>query len=154
VANGIFDLLHPGHLSVLNEASAQAEFLIVLLNSDASASRIKRVPVQDEVTRATMLAALPCVDAVLIFDGDTPEPELSRLQPSVLVKGAEYKGTTVPGADILSEYGGVVHFASHVPDKSTTALITKAKTTPDDHEEGAKAAAATGSADAPPGSAD
>jgi D-beta-D-heptose 7-phosphate kinase/D-beta-D-heptose 1-phosphate adenosyltransferase len=115
--NGCFDLLHPGHLSLLRQARAACDRLVVGLNSDASVRRLKGDPrpLQDEAARAAVLAALGEVDRVVVFTGDTPVDLIRRLRPEVLVKGADYKIAQVVGADYVQGYGGRVLLAELLP---------------------------------------
>jgi len=108
VANGVFDLLHAGHLELLENAAAACDVLIVLLNSDKSASSIKRQPIIDCRQRVRMLSALRCVDMIVVFDDDTPREAIRAISPHVLFKGADYQDTisTVPGASYVQAYGG------------------------------------------------
>jgi len=125
--NGVFDLLHPGHVSLLAQAGATCDRLIVGLNSDASVKRLKGDdrPVQTEAARATVLASLASVDAVVIFGEDTPLELIEALRPDVLVKGADYAMADVVGADAVQGYGGQVVLAELEPDQSTTGTIAK-----------------------------
>ena len=125
--NGCFDLLHPGHLSLLRQAAAQADRLVVGLNSDASAGRLKGPdrPVQGEAARALVLASLEAVDLVVIFDDDTPLKLIEALRPEILVKGADYKLADVVGADLVQGYGGAVVLAKLEPGFSTTETIAR-----------------------------
>ncbi len=125
--NGCFDLLHPGHLSLLHQARAACDRLVVGLNGDASAERLKGEgrPVQDEVTRAAVLAALPDVDQVVVFGQDTPIELIEALRPEVLVKGADYTLEQVVGADLVEGYGGRVVLAELLPGHSTSATIER-----------------------------
>jgi D-beta-D-heptose 7-phosphate kinase / D-beta-D-heptose 1-phosphate adenosyltransferase len=125
--NGCFDLLHPGHLSLLNQAKAACDRLIVGLNSDESVGRLKGPtrPVQSEGARAAVLAALAAVDLVVIFGEDTPEALIRALRPDVLVKGADYTVANVVGADFVQSYGGSVVLAELVAGQSTTNTIKK-----------------------------
>ncbi|AWK90227.1 D-glycero-beta-D-manno-heptose-7-phosphate kinase [Azospirillum thermophilum] len=127
--NGCFDLLHPGHISLLNQARAACDVLVVGLNSDASVKRLKGEtrPVQTETARATVLASLACVDLVVIFGEDTPEALIRALRPDVLVKGADYTIATVVGADFVQSYGGKVVLAELVEGQSTTGTIRRMK---------------------------
>ncbi len=105
--NGCFDLLHPGHLKVLEAARANCDRLLVGLNSDQSVRRLKGEtrPVQDEMARALVLASLACVDGVVIFGEDTPAELIRCLRPGLLVKGGEYKPQQVAGADLVRKLG-------------------------------------------------
>lgn len=125
--NGCFDLLHPGHVSLLAQASARCHRLLVGLNSDESVRRLKgeRRPVQSEMSRATVLSSLASVDGVVIFEEDTPERLIRALKPDVLVKGADYAVEQVVGADYVQSYGGEVFLAELAPGHSTTNTIAK-----------------------------
>jgi D-beta-D-heptose 7-phosphate kinase/D-beta-D-heptose 1-phosphate adenosyltransferase len=125
--NGCFDLLHPGHVSLLEQARRAADRLVVGLNSDLSVRRLKGAdrPVQGEVARATVLASLKAVDAVVIFGDDTPLALIDALSPDVLVKGADYTVQTVVGADLVQSRGGKVLLAELVPAQSTTNTIQR-----------------------------
>ncbi|KCZ94401.1 D-glycero-beta-D-manno-heptose 1-phosphate adenylyltransferase [Hyphomonas johnsonii] len=126
--NGCFDILHPGHLRVLEEAKARCGRLVVGLNSDASVRRLKGAnrPVNDEESRARVLSGLSAVDAVVVFDEDTPEELIRALQPDLLVKGGDYTIETIVGADIVTARGGTVHIVPLVDGQSTTAAIARA----------------------------
>jgi D-beta-D-heptose 7-phosphate kinase/D-beta-D-heptose 1-phosphate adenosyltransferase len=123
--NGCFDLIHPGHISLLAQARRACDRLIVGLNSDASVRRLKGEtrPVQDQTARAAVLAALEDVDAVVIFDEDTPQEIIHRLAPDVLVKGADYTIETVVGAEFVIARGGRVVLADLKQGHSTTGMI-------------------------------
>jgi D-beta-D-heptose 7-phosphate kinase/D-beta-D-heptose 1-phosphate adenosyltransferase len=125
--NGCFDLLHPGHISLLEQARRSADRLIVGLNADLSIRRLKgpNRPVQGEVARATVLAAVKSVDAVVIFDEDTPIHLIETLEPNVLVKGADYTVATVVGADIVLKRGGKVILADLLTGHSTTETVKR-----------------------------
>lgn len=127
--NGCFDLLHVGHVSLLAFARAQCDKLIVGLNSDASVKRLKGPsrPVNSEGDRAYVLAALQSVDAVVIFDEDTPLEVIQMLTPDVLIKGSDYSIDQIVGAKHVIEHGGEVRTFELVPDKSSTKMIEKAK---------------------------
>ncbi len=128
--NGCFDLLHPGHISLLREARAACDKLVVGLNSDASIKRLKGPdrPVQNESARAAVMASLSSVDLVVIFGEDTPGALIEVLRPDVLVKGADYTRSQVVGGDFVENYGGRVVLAEILPSHSTTATIAAAKT--------------------------
>jgi D-beta-D-heptose 7-phosphate kinase/D-beta-D-heptose 1-phosphate adenosyltransferase len=128
--NGCFDLLHPGHLSLLNQARKAADRLVVGLNSDLSVRRLKgpERPVQGEVARATVLASLKAVDAVVIFGEDTPLELIDALAPDVLVKGADYTVDTVVGAELVQRRGGRVMLAELLPAHSTSSTIARMST--------------------------
>ena len=125
--NGCFDLLHPGHSHLLEQARGQCDRLVVGLNSDASVRRLKGPtrPVQPETARAAMLASLSSVDLVVIYDEDTPEQTLQQLRPELLVKGADYTIDRVVGADLVQAWGGKVWLAELLPGFSTTATVKK-----------------------------
>jgi D-beta-D-heptose 7-phosphate kinase/D-beta-D-heptose 1-phosphate adenosyltransferase len=125
--NGCFDLLHPGHVSLLDQAKAQCDKLVVGLNSDASVKRLKGPsrPVQSESARGTVLASLSAVDLVVIFEEDTPLELIRALRPDVLVKGADYNVDQVVGADLVTGWGGRVFLAELQQGHSTTATIAK-----------------------------
>ncbi len=125
--NGCFDLLHPGHISLLRQARAACDRLVVGLNSDASVRRLKGQdrPVQTEAARAAVLASLADVDMVVIFEEDTPLRLIDGLRPDLLVKGADYTVETVVGADRVQGWGGQVLLADLQPGHSTTATIAR-----------------------------
>lgn len=126
---GCFDLLHPGHVAVLAAARAWGDCLVVCLNSDRSVRRLKGDdrPVQNQDDRAAVLSALRWVDAVVIFDEDTPERALSRIRPDLWVKGGDYAGLELPEAAVLAEWGGVTATVPYQPGRSTTALVRRAR---------------------------
>ena len=128
--NGCFDLLHPGHLSLIRQSRAACDRLIIGLNSDASVKRLKGEsrPVQNENARAAVLASLADVDGVVIFTEDTPIEALKAIRPDVLVKGADYTVEQVVGADLVQGWGGKVLLAQLVEGQSTTATIAKLRT--------------------------
>jgi rfaE bifunctional protein nucleotidyltransferase chain/domain len=126
--NGVFDLLHPGHVDVLAGARAHGDALVVGVNSDASVRRLGKGPdrpVRREMDRAYVLAALAAVDAVVIFDEDTPLELVRALQPDVIVKGGDYAPDTVVGADIVQARGGRVVIIPLTPGQSTTSIIER-----------------------------
>ena len=127
--NGCFDILHPGHVRVVTQARAACDRLIVGLNSDASVKRLKGAdrPVQDERSRAEVLAALEAVDLVAIFTEDTPLKLIERIKPSVLVKGGDYTRDQVVGHEIVAAYGGEVILIEIMPGHSTTSLVQRAR---------------------------
>ncbi len=127
LATGCFDLLHPGHLTVVQQAKAACDRLIVGLNSDASTKRLKghNRPVQTEAVRAQMLAALEAVDLAIVFEEDTPERLIDAIKPDVFVKGADYTVEDLPEAKIVHGYGGKILLAELAPGHSTTATIAK-----------------------------
>ncbi|HEX6049682.1 MAG TPA: D-glycero-beta-D-manno-heptose 1-phosphate adenylyltransferase [Gemmatimonadaceae bacterium] len=125
--NGVFDLLHPGHVDVLTGARLRGDRLVVGVNSDASVKRLKGPgrPVRDEAERTYVLAALECVDAVTVFDQDTPLELVKALRPDVIVKGGDYSPETVVGADIVRARGGEVVIIPLTPGHSTTSTIQR-----------------------------
>lgn len=127
--NGCFDLLHPGHLRLIEEAAAQGDKLIVGLNSDASVKRLKGPdrPLQLEADRALVLAALERVDAVVIFGEDTPAELIEAIAPDVLVKGGDYRKDQVVGSDFVSSRGGRVHIVDFREGCSTTGIVNRIK---------------------------
>ena len=127
--NGVFDLLHPGHIRVLTEARAACDRLVVGLNSDASVRRLKGKgrPVQSEHARAEVLAALEAVDLVIVFEQDTPIELIRRVKPNVLIKGSDYKGKTVVGRELVERSGGEVILVDIVPGHSTTNIVKRTR---------------------------
>lgn len=125
--NGVFDLLHPGHIDVLTAARAHGNALIVGLNSDDSVRRLKGPsrPVRSEAERAYVMAALEVVDAVVVFEQDTPLELVRYLQPSVIVKGGDYAPESVVGAADVRASGGAVVIVPLTPGQSTTSIIEK-----------------------------
>jgi D-beta-D-heptose 7-phosphate kinase/D-beta-D-heptose 1-phosphate adenosyltransferase len=125
-ANGCFDLLHPGHIHLLTEAAKTADKLVIGLNSDASVRRLKgnERPKQPSETRSAILAALPIVDAVAVFDQDTPLELIATLKPDFIVKGDEYTKQTVIGADIVTARGGKVLLIPTLDGHSTSNLAS------------------------------
>jgi D-beta-D-heptose 7-phosphate kinase/D-beta-D-heptose 1-phosphate adenosyltransferase len=125
--NGVFDLLHPGHVDVLLGARARGDVLVVGLNSDASVKRLKGPdrPVRSEGERAYVLAALEVVDAVTLFEQDTPLELVQLLQPDVIVKGGDYAPDTVVGANEVRARGGDVVIIPLTPGHSTTSTIDR-----------------------------
>jgi D-beta-D-heptose 7-phosphate kinase/D-beta-D-heptose 1-phosphate adenosyltransferase len=126
--NGVFDLLHPGHVELLEAARLEGDALVVGLNSDASARRLGKGserPVAGEAARARVLAGLAAVDCVVLFDQDTPLELIQALAPDVLVKGADYSRDRIVGADWVEARGGRVVRVPVVPGYSTTALVER-----------------------------
>jgi rfaE bifunctional protein nucleotidyltransferase chain/domain len=125
--NGVFDILHEGHIKVLSQAAAFADILIVGINSDASVKRLKgnSRPVNDQQSRALLLASLIMVDAVSIFDEDTPLELIKNIMPDVLVKGGDYNTNTIVGAKEVSAMGGKIEIIPLKEGFSTTDIIEK-----------------------------
>lgn len=125
--NGCFDLLHPGHVHLLEEARAACDRLVVGVNSDASVRRLKGAPrpVQPAAARAAVLASLASVDLVCVFEEDTPEALINELRPDLLVKGADYSLDQVVGADLVHGWGGRVLLGALLPGHSTTATLAR-----------------------------
>jgi len=131
--NGCFDLLHVGHVTNLRDARELGDVLVVGVNSDDSVRQLKGPgrPIVPAEERADLLAALECVDTVVIFHERTPEEALARLQPDVHCKGAEYSpphGKPVPEAAVVASYGGCIRYLPMRPGVSTTDLIDRVKT--------------------------
>lgn len=127
--NGVFDILHEGHIKILSEAATYADVLIVGVNSDASVKRLKgdSRPVNTEGSRALVLAALLMVDAVIIFDEDTPLELIKFIKPHVLVKGGDYTQDTIVGAKEVLANNGEVKIIPLEEGFSTTGIINKMK---------------------------
>ena len=127
--NGVFDLLHPGHVRYLQDARALGEALIIGLNSDRSVRSNKgpKRPITPESERAEILLALECVDAVAIFDDDTPAEIISRVQPDVLVKGADWGADNIVGRDTVEARGGRVVRMPLSEGYSTTELLRRVR---------------------------
>lgn len=126
--NGVFDLLHVGHVALLEAARAEGGALVVAVNSDASVRGLEKGadrPIVPERERARLLAALACVDCVVLFDEETPLVLIERLRPDVLVKGADYARAAIVGADQVEAWGGRVVRVPLVPGASTTALLAR-----------------------------
>ena len=130
--NGCFDLLHPGHIALIQAAAQEGDKLVVALNSDASVRRLKgeERPLQDELARATVMGALRDVDLVVIFDEDTPLETICALKPDILVKGADYTEDQVVGGAEVKSWGGRVVLANLVSGRSTTSIVRKMKVAP------------------------
>lgn len=130
--NGCFDILHVGHSRYLQAARDLGDFLIVAVNSDRSVKAIKGPPrpVRTQEDRAELLAALECVDCVLIFDEETPLRVISFLVPDVLVKGGDWKEEEIVGAQVVRDAGGQVRRIPFVPGYSTTDMIRRIKNDP------------------------
>jgi rfaE bifunctional protein nucleotidyltransferase chain/domain len=125
--NGCFDILHPGHARYLSSAKNLGDYLIVALNSDRSVRAIKgtKRPIFPEKMRAELLAALGCVDCVLIFDEDTPLQVIKSLLPQILVKGGDWQVDLIIGADVVKAGGGQVRSIPFVTGYSTTDIIDR-----------------------------
>jgi rfaE bifunctional protein nucleotidyltransferase chain/domain len=130
--NGVFDILHYGHIDYLTEAKALGDVLIVGVNSDSSVKKFKSPsrPVQSEQDRLHIVAALKPVDYVIMFEEETPEKLIKLVKPDVLVKGADYAESEIVGAEFVKSYGGKVHRIELAPGRSTTAIIKKIKELP------------------------
>jgi len=128
--NGVFDILHAGHVMYLESARALGDTLVVGLNSDSSVRRLKgpERPVNIVEDRARVLAALRCVDHVVIFEDDTPLAVIEALVPTVLVKGGDYTRDSVVGADVVEQHGGCVVLIPLLEGRSTTSIITRVRT--------------------------
>lgn len=131
--NGVFDLLHPGHVDVLRSARVLGNALVVGVNGDDSVRRLKGPtrPVRDERERAYVLAALEAVDAVVVFTQDTPLELITLLRPDVLVKGGDYRPETIVGADVVTGGGGRVVVIPLTEGHSTTSTIQRLRDRPD-----------------------
>jgi D-beta-D-heptose 7-phosphate kinase/D-beta-D-heptose 1-phosphate adenosyltransferase len=127
--NGVFDILHPGHVRYLAEARRHGDALIVAVNSDRSVRVIKgpERPIHPEAERAEVVAALASVDAAVIFDEDTPHEIITALQPDVLVKGADWPADQIVGRDTVEARGGVVIRVAVEQGHSTTGILQKLK---------------------------
>jgi len=126
--NGVFDLLHPGHIDVLTGARVEGAYLVVGVNSDASVRRLGKGedrPVRNEADRAYVLAGLEAVDAVVIFGEDTPAELVRALQPDVIVKGGDYSPESVVGADVVIARGGRIVIIPLTAGQSTTSIIKR-----------------------------
>ncbi|MDP2318597.1 MAG: D-glycero-beta-D-manno-heptose 1-phosphate adenylyltransferase [Acidobacteriota bacterium] len=126
--NGVFDLLHPGHVRYLRDARALGDLLIVGVNSDRSTRALDKAPgrpINPENERAEVLAALASVDAVVVFDEDTPHAIISALQPDILVKGADWGENAIVGRDVVEARGGKVVRIELAPGYSTTAIVER-----------------------------
>ena len=130
--NGVFDLLHVGHLRYLQHARGLGDVLLIGLNSDRSVRRIKGPdrPITVEAERAEVLEALACVDGVVIFDEETPHDLIMALQPDVLVKGADWAEDAIVGRDIVEARGGRVVRVAIEPGHSTTKIVEKIRRRP------------------------
>jgi len=130
--NGVFDLLHPGHVTLLETARSLGAAVVVGLNTDASVRRLEKGPgrpVNSQASRARVLAALAAVDAVVLFDEDTPLELVHALRPDILVKGADYPRDRIVGADFVEARGGRVVRVPLVPETSTTRIVERLRAT-------------------------
>ena len=128
LTNGVFDLLHPGHVQLLEAARREGSALIVAVNSDASVRRLGKGagrPLTPEAARARVLAGLAAVDCVVLFDEDTPLEIITRLQPDVLVKGADYTRDAIVGADLVESRGGRVVRVPLIQGFSTSSIVER-----------------------------
>lgn len=128
--NGVFDVLHPGHVRYLRDARALGDVLIVGVNSDRSARALGKAPdrpINPEHERAEVLAALASVDAVVVFDEDTPHAIITALQPDILVKGADWGEHAIVGRDVVEARGGKVVRIPIAPGYSTTAIVERVR---------------------------
>lgn len=125
--NGVFDLIHPGHIDLLTAARARGDHLVVGLNADESVRRLKgpNRPVRNEAERAYVLAALEAVDCVVLFAEDTPLELVLEIKPDVIVKGGDYNESTIVGAREVVAWGGEVVVIPLTPGQSTTSIIEK-----------------------------
>ncbi len=127
--NGCFDIIHRGHIEYLNQAKSLGNFLVIGLNSDSSTKKLKgeNRPVNNEVDRAFVLSNLKCVDAVIIFNEDTPYNLIKLIKPDFLTKGGDWKEDQIIGSDIVKEYGGKTISLNFVNSYSTSNIIEKIK---------------------------
>ncbi|MGB3869077.1 MAG: D-glycero-beta-D-manno-heptose 1-phosphate adenylyltransferase [Flavobacteriales bacterium] len=126
--NGVFDILHRGHVTYLEQAAAHGHRLVIGLNSDASVKRLGKGmdrPLNRQDDRAQVLTALRCVDAVVIFDQDTPLELIQAIHPDVLVKGGDWTVDKIVGGEYVKKYGGEVHSLPLVEGLSTTSLVDR-----------------------------
>jgi len=128
-SNGCFDLVHKGHIDYLNRAADLGDVLVMGLNTDASVSKLKgpHRPIQDEQSRLTIIAALQCVNAVVLFDEETPYELIKLVQPDILVKGSDYKPENIVGYDIVIAKGGQVKTIDYLPGFSTSEIEKRIK---------------------------
>ena len=125
--NGCFDILHLGHVDYLEKARALGDVLVVGLNTDSSVNRFKgpERPLQDQNSRARIMASLSFVDLVVLFEEDTPLKLISDLLPAILVKGSDYLAENIVGAEVVKKAGGTIRTIDFVPGYSTTRIIEK-----------------------------
>ena len=129
--NGCFDIIHMGHVDYLEKARNLGDHLVVGLNTDSSVSRFKgsNRPIQDQRSRARVMASFQFVDMVVLFDEDTPKDLISSLVPDVLVKGSDYLAENIVGADVVKNAGGEVKTLDFIPGYSTSKVIEKIRKT-------------------------
>ena len=134
LANGAFDLLHAGHVRYLEAARAEGDWLVVAVNSDASVGRAKGAgrPVVPGSERSEIVAALGCVDAVVVFEEDSPTALLEEIRPDVHAKGTDYTEASVPEREVVAGYGGRTVIVGDPKDHATTDLIDKIRKTEDE----------------------
>jgi D-glycero-beta-D-manno-heptose 1-phosphate adenylyltransferase len=127
--NGCFDIIHRGHIEYLAQAANYGDILIIGLNTDSSVRRIKGEsrPVQDEFARAITLASLQFINAVVLFDEETPYNLINKIQPDILIKGSDYKPENIVGYDIVKAKGGEIVTIDFIDGYSTTSIIEKLK---------------------------
>ncbi len=131
--NGVFDLLHPGHIEYLEEARSLGEALLVAVNTDASVRRLGKAgarPINPEADRARVLAGLAAVDRVVLFAEDTPLKIITEVQPDILVKGGDYRLEEVAGREVVLARGGQVRVLPLRPGYSTSGLVERIRTSP------------------------
>jgi len=127
--NGCFDIIHRGHVEYLNQAKSLGKYLLVGLNSDESVRKIKGEgrPINIEDDRAFVLSNLKCVDAVIVFNEDTPYSLIKAVSPDILVKGGDWKEDKIVGSDVVKNYGGKVYSLKYIDSYSTSNIIDKIK---------------------------
>ena len=127
--NGCFDLIHPGHIALLETSKTHCDILVVGLNSDKSVAKLKGSarPIQDELSRKTILIALKAVSLVVIFDEETPERLIEKVKPDIIVKGGDYNIENIIGADFVRSYGGEVLTIPYLEGNSSSNIIDKVK---------------------------
>ena len=127
--NGCFDLIHPGHIALLENSRTHCDILVVGLNSDRSVAKLKGSarPIQDELSRKTILIALKAVSLVVIFDEETPERLIEKVKPDIIVKGGDYNIENIIGADFVRSYGGEVLTIPYLEGNSSSNIIDKVK---------------------------
>ena len=127
--NGCFDLIHPGHIALLETSKTHCDILVVGLNSDKSVAKLKGSarPIQDELSRKTILIALKAVSLVIIFDEETPERLIEKVKPDIIVKGGDYNIEDIIGGDFVRSYGGEVLTIPYLEGNSSSDIIDKVK---------------------------